>query len=153
MTVAIEAKLRQERALLWRARNLHRHFLGDGGWMPCGIVEAYEDRWIFQPRVPDDNQTEYVAEQRPILNGTPLGGVEPNVPSTAASVKEPPVQQEAKTSNGNAGNEMEMAEIPIPSGEHTANEVSEGQIKEFKSEEADAAVKDLPPHPKATDVS
>ena len=51
MTKAIEAKLRQERALLWRARNLHRLFLGDSSWMPCGIVETPEDRWIFEPRL------------------------------------------------------------------------------------------------------
>lgn len=51
MIRAIEEKLRKERALLARAHNLHRLFLGDSVWMPCGAVESKEDPYIFIPRV------------------------------------------------------------------------------------------------------
>lgn len=154
MTTATEKNLRQERALLWRARNLHRQFLGDGGWMPCGIFETQEDRWIFEPRIADDNQNVSMAEQEPSMNGTPSGGADsntvPKIQSTAASVRE--AQHESEDTPQTAENDVEMTEIPAALGEQTANSDSQEQIQEFKSEEADATVKDLPPHPKATDA-
>src|SRR5205807_2354931 len=52
MTEAIEEKLHKERVILWRARNLHRQFLGDSTWMPCGKVETAEDKFIFEPQQP-----------------------------------------------------------------------------------------------------
>src|SRR5216117_338950 len=45
----VEARLRHESALLWKAKKLHREFLGDASWMPCGFLETIEDRNIFEP--------------------------------------------------------------------------------------------------------
>jgi hypothetical protein len=67
MTEAIEEKLRKERVLLWRARNLHRQFLGDSTWMPCGNVETSEDRFIFEPH-------QAVASALDNLSGLPAFG-------------------------------------------------------------------------------
>ncbi|KAJ5151831.1 hypothetical protein N7492_010126 [Penicillium capsulatum] len=134
MAVAVEEKLRQERSLLWRARNLHQQFLGDGGWMPCGAMETDHDRWIFEPRIVDDHQEIPAEQQRQSRMGTPsangaFNGAE-EAPYPAESTRE--VQQ---APNGVAGDDVEMAEI------------HQEPMKELKSEEADAPVNDLPPHP------
>ncbi|KAJ5086356.1 hypothetical protein NUU61_007663 [Penicillium alfredii] len=158
MTKAVETKLRQERALLWRARNLHRQFLGDSGWMPCGAVETPEDRWIFEPRIVDDTQSATISQQESggveALSVTGNLSVPQDVPSTAASVRE--AQQ---TQNGveptpqSTENDVDMAEPPAPSEGENLKDDRQEQIKEPKSEESDAMVKDLPPHPKTTDGS
>lgn len=44
-----DARLRQERANLWRAKNLYRHFIGDESWIPCERVEATGDWDLFEP--------------------------------------------------------------------------------------------------------
>lgn len=45
-----EEKLRQERANLWRAKNLHRQLIGDENWMPCKSIETADDWDLFEPR-------------------------------------------------------------------------------------------------------
>lgn len=153
MTAAVEEKLRSERALLWRARNLHRQFLGDGGWMPCGVFETPEDRLIFEPRIMDDNQSASADQQRVSRIGTPTSGsVNANgtrqVPSTTASVKEAQQNQSAAEAEPQAAEtDVEMVEVPSTSGENAHANEPEGEIAQFKSEENDAAVTDLPPHP------
>ncbi|PGH19121.1 hypothetical protein AJ80_04199 [Polytolypa hystricis UAMH7299] len=49
MVESVNERLRQERARLWKAKRLHREFLGDSPWMPCGFLEALEDRNLFEP--------------------------------------------------------------------------------------------------------
>jgi len=154
MAGAVEEKLRQEKALLWRARNLHRQFLGDAGWMPCGAVEAPEDRYIFEPRIEDENPHGSTGQQKSSrlatssANGDINGG--PEIPSTAS-------REAHHTPNGTGGepqtaeNDVEMAEYPAGSGEPTANIETREPNKALKSEEADATVNDLPPHPKGAD--
>ncbi|KAJ5809140.1 uncharacterized protein N7503_001358 [Penicillium pulvis] len=155
MAGAVEEKLRQEKALLWRARNLHRQFLGDAGWMPCGAVEAPEDRYIFEPRTEDENPHGSSGQQKPsrlaatsTANGDINGG--PEIPSMAS-------REAHHTPNGMEGefqtteNDVEMAEYPAGSGETTANLETREPNKALKSEEADATVNDLPPHPTGAD--
>lgn len=50
MVKTTEDKLRQERANLWRAKNLSRHFMGDESWMPCGSAEVSDDWDLFDPK-------------------------------------------------------------------------------------------------------
>ncbi|KAJ6150806.1 hypothetical protein N7470_007400 [Penicillium chermesinum] len=119
MTAAVDEKLRQERALLWRARNLHRQFLGDAGWMPCGIIETPDDR---------DNPT---LADSPSING---------------HVNSNP--EESFAQNGQPENDVEMT--AEASGGPVPNDIQD-QNKVLKSEEADAGVNDLPPHPKPAD--
>jgi hypothetical protein len=45
-----EAKLRQERANLWRAKHLHRELIGDESWMPLERVETQDDWDLFEPK-------------------------------------------------------------------------------------------------------
>ena len=144
MTVAVEEKLRQERALLWRARNLHRSFLGDGGWMPCGLLETLDDRYIFEPKIMSNGKTASSSHQGLGGSGTPLAG-NANAP------------QEAEAHMNGLGNETqgtdndtEMAEVPVASTDNTPNNDGQEHIMELKSEEADATVTDLPPHPTGT---
>ncbi|KAJ5811812.1 hypothetical protein N7474_008113 [Penicillium riverlandense] len=146
MAMGVEAKLREERALLWRARNLHQKFLGDGSWMPCGVIETPEDRWIFEPRIVDEHQSASGSGYG--LGGpeTPLTTGENNiaqdgVTSATASVLEP--QQEPVDAD------VEMAEVPAPSEDAHANNGTPEQMKEPKAEEADGTVKDLPQHTEA----
>ena len=50
MLRSTEEKLRQERANLWRAKNLNRHFIGDESWIPVGAIEGTNDWDLFEPR-------------------------------------------------------------------------------------------------------
>ncbi|KIW13425.1 hypothetical protein PV08_08613 [Exophiala spinifera] len=51
LVVSVETKLRQERANLWRAKNLNRQFMGDEPWVPCASVEGLDDWDIFEPKL------------------------------------------------------------------------------------------------------
>lgn len=51
LVISVETKLRQERANLWRAKNLNRQFMGDEPWVPCANVEGAEDWDIFEPKL------------------------------------------------------------------------------------------------------
>lgn len=147
MTLAVEEKLRQERALLWRARNLHRKFLGDGGWMPCGLLESPDDRYIFEPKVMGNGQSASI--QGLSGSGSPLAG-NTNAPQEAEAQ---PTVNGAENGPQGTDNDTEMAEVPAASAETVANNDSQDQITELKSEEADATVTDLPPHPTGTNDS
>lgn len=141
MTKAVEEKLRQEKALLWRARNLHRKFLGDGSWMPCGLVETPDDRYIFEPRIEEDFRGPSAGQQMQSALGTPSMSAESHEPQGAQAI-----------SNGTAtqnqiGEDVEMAEVPVTSGgPATGDNDHHEPVTEFKSEESDAMVKDLPQH-------
>lgn len=156
MTAAVEEKLRQERALLWRARSLHQRFLGDAVWMPCGAIETPEDRYIFEPRIMDDSQNGSMSQQRPSRMGTPSTSGDVNaaqeMSSKSALVKEvQQAQNEPENEPQTTENDVEMTEIPAPSGEPRPDNDTQEQITHLKSEEADATVSDLPPHPTTTD--
>ncbi|KAG0152794.1 hypothetical protein PDIDSM_2599 [Penicillium digitatum] len=134
MTLTVEHKLRQERALLWRARNLHRQFLGDSGWMPCGALETPSDHLIFDPRLASNDPSVYAAgcgTKRPCINSYPG-------PSSAKNGTKP--------QPSSMQNDVEMAEVPAE-GELAKNGL------QLKSEETDATVKDLPPHPNASTLA
>lgn len=49
MVAATDAKIREERNNLWRAKNLYRHFIGDESWIPCGRAEHSSDWQLFEP--------------------------------------------------------------------------------------------------------
>ncbi|KAJ5589478.1 hypothetical protein N7537_012156 [Penicillium hordei] len=147
MTAAVEHKLRQERALLWRARNLHRQFLGDSGWMPCGALETPNDHLIFDSRLASNDPSVY-AGQGASENGTPSTARDLNdpqdaaqkVPASIATQDPQPAQNGTKAQPSSTQNDVEMVEVPAQ-GEPTRNGL------QLKSEETDATVKDLPPHP------
>ncbi|KAJ5281927.1 hypothetical protein N7478_007299 [Penicillium angulare] len=155
MTRAVEEKLRQERALLWRARNLHQNFLGDGGWMPGGIVEAPEDRYIFEPRNEENFQGRSLGQQKTSQISTPTTSGELNGAPNVSSTKDTHQAQNGTESGFQpVENDLEMAEASGGSAEQpTANADSEKPDTDLKSEEADATVNDLPPHPKGADES
>lgn len=156
MTRAVETKLRQERALLWRARNLHQQFLGDACWMPCGAIETAEDRWIFEPKIVVENQGAStvglgVSEAENTVAATGMPDAEA-VPVTTASVEAQQKQNEANNENTTTEADVEMTEIlGVPEAENANND--EEQFKEPKAEDADATGKDLPPHPGTADNS
>lgn len=148
MTQAVEEKLRQEKALLWRARNLHRKFLGDGSWMPCGLVETPDDRYIFEPRILEAPRIAVAGQQRQSALGTPSASGDLNGPQHLLSTTV--LDKEGQTTHGaaegcHAGEgDVEMTEVPAASA---GNIDSHEPVTEFKSEETDAMVKDLPQHP------
>ncbi|KAL4954587.1 RXT2-like protein [Aspergillus filifer] len=156
MTQAIETKLRQERALLWRARNLHRQFLGDGPWAPCGLFETSEDRFIFEPQIASNGRSSPL--QQHDTNGV-NGSVSElldfdtsdgfNLVSSVASSKGvgTPHQEGGKPTD--AANDVEMT---VESTERTVIGPLNSDVhqpKEPKSEEVDTAVGDLPHHSEA----
>ncbi|KAK5956039.1 hypothetical protein OHC33_002612 [Knufia fluminis] len=49
MVSATDAKIREERNNLWRAKTLYRYFTGDETWIPCERVEAESDWELFGP--------------------------------------------------------------------------------------------------------
>ncbi|OOQ86225.1 hypothetical protein PEBR_22477 [Penicillium brasilianum] len=137
MTKAVEEKLRQEKALLWRARNLHRKFLGDGSWMPCGLVETPDDRYIFEPRIVEDSRNLSAGQQRQSALGTPSAIGDLSGPQDVLSTTGPQKDGQAAIAG-----DVEMTEVPAAS-----NAGLQEAVTEFKSEETDAMVKDLPQHP------
>lgn len=50
MVQTTETRLRQERANLWRAKQLHRQLIGDESWMPLAAVETQDDWDLFEPK-------------------------------------------------------------------------------------------------------
>ncbi|KAI9367706.1 RXT2-like protein [Aspergillus egyptiacus] len=149
MTRAIEAKLRQERALLWRARNLHRQFLGDGSWAPCGIFESPEDRWIFEPRLLNMGQSSSLPQLEPNRIGISTSG---GLNISTASPRGPLPPAESSKRIGSPQNEGSQYATPsndieMADGENEVpNNTDVNQSKEPKFEEVDTAVGDLPHH-------
>jgi hypothetical protein len=150
MASAVEHKLRQERALLWRARNLHRQFLGDSGWMPCGALETPNDYLIFDPRPVSNVPSVSTGYQGPSGTGTPSAAEVVNgpqdatqeVPSSIATAKPQRHAQNGEQQQADPRhNDVDMAEAPANEEEADKNG------PQLKSEDTDATVKDLPPHP------
>ncbi|KAJ5772847.1 hypothetical protein N7457_007743 [Penicillium paradoxum] len=149
MAAAVEHKLRQERALLWRARNLHRKFLGDSTWMPCGVLETPNDHLIYDPRPVSNDPSVYTGQQGQSGTGTPSATENTNGPPNATQdVHTSIITEDARyVLNGTATlpfseqNDVEMTEVSATEGEVTRHDV------QLKSEDADATVKDLPSHP------
>ncbi|KAJ5583657.1 hypothetical protein N7535_002277 [Penicillium sp. DV-2018c] len=150
MASAVEHKLRQERALLWRTRNLHRQFLGDSGWMPCGAIETPNDYLIFDPRPVSNVPSVSTGYQDPSGTGTPSAAEVANGPQDAteeatSSIATAESQQHARNGEQQqtepTHNEVEMTEVPVQEEETDKND------PQLKSEDTDATVKDLPPHP------
>ncbi|KAL1967529.1 hypothetical protein VTN77DRAFT_3044 [Rasamsonia byssochlamydoides] len=144
MTRAIEEKLRKERALLWRARNLHRLFLGDSNWMPCGKVETPEDRYIFEPR-PEElglgiNGYTQSGQVWPSGDSASKKDTIHEVAQGGTSRKEPAVPQNEDQGHQSSGGDIEMTDAPTPETELSQD------TKKLKTEDADAMVADLPQH-------
>ncbi|PYH40608.1 uncharacterized protein BP01DRAFT_207282 [Aspergillus saccharolyticus JOP 1030-1] len=155
MMQAIEAKLRQERALLWRARNLHRQFLGDSSWMSCGMVETPGDRWIFEPRMASTTHTPSLKQYGPNGIATPLrasestaqkNGAQGSSSVTAASQPSPAAQNETPAADG----DVEMADALDQQTKQVSHLPKLDQGREPKSEEVDTPVGDLPHHSETT---
>ena len=151
MAQAIEAKLRQERVLLWRARNLHRQFLGDEPWMPCGAVETDQDRRIFEPRLPHIGSTSPRSRYEQNRDNSNLVTEGPNASengvqeakSVGDSEREPrPAQQEGRLA---AEKDVNMADVSNNDAGHGDHDTVEME-KAPKSEEVDTPVADLLPH-------
>lgn len=151
MAQAIEAKLRQERVLLWRARNLHRQFLGDEPWMPCGAVETDQDRRIFEPRLPHIGSTSPRSRYEQNRDNSNLVTEGPNASENGVqeaksvdnSEREPrPAQQEGRLA---AEKDVNMADVSNNDAGHGDHDTVEME-KAPKSEEVDTPVADLLPH-------
>ncbi|KKA23451.1 hypothetical protein T310_2517 [Rasamsonia emersonii CBS 393.64] len=153
MTQAIEEKLRKERALLWRARNLHRQFLGDAVWMPCGKVETPEDRFIFEPRPTNEGsglgingltQSEQVLPSGDSASKNTKAAVHEMVQG-GASRKNSIAPQTEDQGHPSSGGDIEMTDAPNPETELSQD------TKKPKTEDDDAVVADLPQHTESGD--
>ncbi|PKY00928.1 hypothetical protein P168DRAFT_330220 [Aspergillus campestris IBT 28561] len=151
MAQAIEDKLRQERVLLWRARNLHRQFLGDEPWMPCGAVETDQDRRIFEPRWPHIGSTSPRSQYEQNREASKLVTEGPNASengiqetkSVADSEREPrPAQQEGRLAAEKDVNMTDASNDNTVLANHDTVELE----KAPKSEEVDTPVADLLSH-------
>ncbi|KAL4999534.1 RXT2-like protein [Aspergillus recurvatus] len=149
MTQAIEAKLRQERALLWRARNLHRQLLGDGSWAPCGLFETPEDRLIFEPQIASTGLSSPLPHFE--TNGVSVSGYG-NLNSSRGneqnplSTKETESSQQAGDKLADATTDVEMTTELNETTEDVLHNPDTDHSKEPKFEEVDTAVSDLPQH-------
>lgn len=123
--------------------------------MPCGIFETPEDRWIFDPRIVEDNQSASIEQHRVSRIGTPTSdnvNVPQQVPSATTSAKETQQPQSAVESEAQtAETDIEMTEVPSASGVNAQGHDPHEEIAQLKSEENDATVTDLPPHPATAD--
>ena len=144
---AVDGKLRQEKALLWRARNLHQQFVGDATWIPCGLVETPEDRYIFEPKAAENLPDLSNGQQNSNFAGSSSINGHTVAQPDGSIAKDLHAQTEAQLQ---ADTDVDMnTEAP---SEQTNNDTHD-QHKVLKSEEADAGVNDLPPHPKSADES
>ncbi|KAF9887453.1 hypothetical protein FE257_010170 [Aspergillus nanangensis] len=151
MTQAIEAKLRQERALLWRARNLHRQFLGDSSWMACGAVETPEDRWIFEPKMANIGVASPMGQYEPKdITQSAVGGINPpkvgmqDTPTATGSSNQGLITNNADAQGGqSAETDIDMADAQ---GHMNSHETNVEPTRRPKAEEVDTPVGDLPPH-------
>lgn len=148
MTEAIETKLRQERSLLWRARNLYREFLGDSSWMPCGTVETQEDRWIFEPRMTDMEPGLSVG-QGGKADSLAAGDVQNNREQESLSAD---LSQSSQTAQDEEDQISQPAEKDVnmtdaQNNQAEAEEPTTEQTKEPKSEEVDGTIGDVSQHP------
>ena len=66
MVSTTDAKIREERNNLWRAKNLYRYFTGDESWIPSEQVEDFTDWDLFEP---NPGFTDNRASKRRRLNG------------------------------------------------------------------------------------
>ena len=150
MTGAVETKLRQERSLLWRAKNLYREFLGDSSWMPCGTVETPDDRWIFEPRMADTKPgsptSQYGSNGLNTL-GAEDGRVngEQGLLSGAASQSSRTAQGEEDPRSQPVENDVKMTDTQNNGDEERGSNAS--QTKEPKAEEVDTTIGDVSAHP------
>ncbi|KAL2011794.1 hypothetical protein VTN00DRAFT_4512 [Thermoascus crustaceus] len=152
MTKSIEHKLHQERILLWRARNLHRQFLGDCRWMPCGMVETPEDRFIFEPRRVNGGHISPASRHGQSKMASPsTAGLSRNnkeAVQESPSGKVPQNEPEAPQDEGQAqraAEDVEMIDAP-KDGDKADEDMNEDDAKKLKSENVGVTVEDLPPH-------
>ncbi|TQB72404.1 hypothetical protein MPDQ_006891 [Monascus purpureus] len=161
MMRAIEAKLHQERALLWRARNLHRRFLGDSCYMPCGLVETPEDRWNFAPLVDPGQNSQNIRDERNDMGASVLtnvsgeqgNGAHGPLSDTGSPKQSHGVQEEAGRVPQTDRIDAEMTNAVANGNEDMKSNETEEHKGKLKSEEVDAAVADLPHHAEAKDSS
>ncbi|KAL4877212.1 RXT2-like protein [Aspergillus karnatakaensis] len=150
MTQAIEAKLRQERALLWRARNLHRQFLGDGPWAPCGLFETPEDRLVFEPRMASIGDSSplspYLANGVNASTNDGLEASREHAQNSLHTSKRADSQQNGHENTASITNDLEMIDGPSEKIEHAPRNLDTDHSKEPKYEEIDTLVSELPQH-------
>ncbi|KAL4814027.1 RXT2-like protein [Aspergillus spinulosporus] len=149
MTQAIEAKLRQERALLWRARNLHRQLLGDGSWAPCGLFETPEDRLIFEPQMVSTGHSSpllhYETNGIKVSSGGGLDSLK-DIGQNSLSTKETESSQHGGDKLVDTTTNVGMTTQLNGRTEDALFYPDTGHSKEPKFEEVDTAVSDLPQH-------
>ncbi|KAJ9606603.1 hypothetical protein H2200_008611 [Cladophialophora chaetospira] len=75
MVRSTEDKLRQERANLWRAKNLSRQFMGDESWMPLESTEGIDDWDMFEPKPRIPAQQAGKKRKRDFENGISQNGI------------------------------------------------------------------------------
>lgn len=148
MTRAIEVKLRQERVLLWRARNLHRQFLGDADWIPCGLVETPEDRLLFEPKTWERRCSfmgQYQSDQNPPTGTLRIQNDGAPELSLGADIKEPQEDRRHQT-NQTTEDDIEMADAQNHGSRVEENENGEKGPKP-EPEDGGGEVGDALPHP------
>lgn len=75
MIKSTEETLRQERANLWRAKNLSRQFMGDEAWVPCGVTQGADDWDLFDPKPKVPIHTTSRKRKRNPENGVSQNGI------------------------------------------------------------------------------
>lgn len=118
MIKAIDEKLRRERAILARAHNLHRLFLGDSVWMSCGAVESKEDPFIFKPRDAEASHQQHRENGSQIARG--------HAEKVDAGDTQPDGQSSDKNGQ-NSNDDVEMAEAPVSEQDKIAEN---GELKQ-----------------------
>ncbi|KAL4785093.1 RXT2-like protein [Aspergillus varians] len=147
MTQAIETKLHQERALLWRARSLHRKFLGDGIWAPCGLFETPEDRLIFEPQIASTGHSSPLPHYETNgVNASGSGELDNSENSAQHPLSFATSTKEAEFWTTKAANDVEMAVEPMEGTERLSRNLDTNHAKEPKFEEVDTIVGELPQH-------
>ena len=152
MVKSTEKKLQQERANLWRAKNLNRQFIGDIPWIPCGAIETKDDWDMFEPRPNgvagldahhQNNPEDFDTDQRLVSAKETANGIEHGLSTEANSISPQDTNnQPYATTNGTTVTAAEAVDQPHLNAEKGEDHPIEDTTMLDSEERTDSVVKD-----------
>ncbi|OAP54463.1 hypothetical protein AYL99_11564 [Fonsecaea erecta] len=154
MIKSTEETLRQERANLWRAKNLNRQFMGDESWMPLESTEGGDDWDLFDPKPKIPTPQAGRKRKRGFENENTPNGVnghnyangrkDEKASQTVASILETGPNTDARQQDAKAGKSRLHPEITVeqPAKEETSDEAEHPKTNGVHKREDEPASKD-----------
>lgn len=128
MIRSINERLQRERNVLHKAKRLHREFVGDVPWMPCGFLETPQDRSMFIPEWTTKSKERQAASSMQQPQGTESSALQA-VQMADLAEKDPIVSlQTGKGNNSNSKDEIESNSADKDNSRSTHNQHDESTV-------------------------